>query len=472
MPIGSNQTVVEYSTSQACLEDSESDLLRKLAAAKSSVSLASLREEAKGWWDATPSTIKTDAVADFTLANSEFLSIANGGSVGLCGPSAFTISAWVNIDDVSQYHEIAACFDSAGSQRAFIFRTQVATGQLHFLIYPSGNGIGGRSITTASGLSPGTTYHVVARYNGSHLQIFVDGTSVASTSYTGAIHQSTSPFGIGFRANGSSYMDGKIGMLGYWSRGLTDSEVTSLYDSGNPVPYADLSTSDKVDLVSFWHLNEPSGVRYDAHGSNNLTDNNTVGVATGPLEYQATEHAAITKWKNQGQGSSAFADLASAAATGSPIVENDLPHWTEGIGLASLTGSLTQPNTVIVVVKDGSGISNYARIIGRQDASGAQQLLSRYGSNYRASAGTDLITISAHDELRKNLAVYFAGSNSVIYRDGVSARSGDSGSSNMTTGFMVGADSGSTSIWGGDIEAVILIDRQLTAQELSILQTL
>ena len=35
------------------------------------------------------------------------------------------------------------------------------------------------------------------------------------------------------------------------------------------------------NLVSYWPLNEQSGTRYDAVGSNDLTDNNTVGFAAG-----------------------------------------------------------------------------------------------------------------------------------------------------------------------------------------------
>lgn len=41
------------------------------------------------------------------------------------------------------------------------------------------------------------------------------------------------------------------------------------------------------DLISHWKLNEASGTRADAHGSNDLTDNNTVGVGTGKLDNAA-----------------------------------------------------------------------------------------------------------------------------------------------------------------------------------------
>ena len=35
------------------------------------------------------------------------------------------------------------------------------------------------------------------------------------------------------------------------------------------------------NLISYWKLDETSGTRADSHGSNDLTDNNTVGSATG-----------------------------------------------------------------------------------------------------------------------------------------------------------------------------------------------
>lgn len=44
-------------------------------------------------------------------------------------------------------------------------------------------------------------------------------------------------------------------------------------------------------LVSFWPLNEASGTRFDAHGGNDLTDNNTVGQSTGITGKPYTEAA-------------------------------------------------------------------------------------------------------------------------------------------------------------------------------------
>src|SRR5687768_7946971 len=35
------------------------------------------------------------------------------------------------------------------------------------------------------------------------------------------------------------------------------------------------------DLIAYWNLDEASGTRTDSHGTNHLTDNNTVGSAAG-----------------------------------------------------------------------------------------------------------------------------------------------------------------------------------------------
>lgn len=60
-----------------------------------------------------------------------------------------------------------------------------------------------------------------------------------------------------------------------------------------------------TNLVSYWSLEEASGTRVDAHGSNDLTDNNTVGQGTGVVgndaefvkansEYLSRAHASVS----------------------------------------------------------------------------------------------------------------------------------------------------------------------------------
>lgn len=61
-----------------------------------------------------------------------------------------------------------------------------------------------------------------------------------------------------------------------------------------------------TNLISYWSLEEESGTRYDAHGSNDLTDNNTVLYGTGiqgnaaDLEYSNAEYLSITNAAQSG----------------------------------------------------------------------------------------------------------------------------------------------------------------------------
>jgi hypothetical protein len=51
-----------------------------------------------------------------------------------------------------------------------------------------------------------------------------------------------------------------------------------------------------VDLKGYWKLDETNGIRYDSHGTNHLTDNNTVTSAAGKLSNAAQFDSANTEY--------------------------------------------------------------------------------------------------------------------------------------------------------------------------------
>jgi len=115
------------------------------------------------------------------------------------------------------------------------------------------------------------------------LRLSVDlETAVASAAMTGnyKTYTGASNFYIGSATGTTDAWDGNIARVGYYSTAGSDAIRTSLYNSGKGKSYADLTTAEKVGLVSYWNLDEASGDRADSHGSNTLTDNNTVGSAT------------------------------------------------------------------------------------------------------------------------------------------------------------------------------------------------
>jgi len=57
--------------------------------------------------------------------------------------------------------------------------------------------------------------------------------------------------------------------------------------------------NQETDLVSLWELNETSGTRYDAHASNDLTDNNSVGYALGKIQEPTEVGELVSQWIDQ-----------------------------------------------------------------------------------------------------------------------------------------------------------------------------
>lgn len=62
------------------------------------------------------------------------------------------------------------------------------------------------------------------------------------------------------------------------------------------------NSSLATNLVAYWKLDEASGTRVDSHGSNDLTDNNTVTSATGVINDGAYFTAANTEYLSRADG--------------------------------------------------------------------------------------------------------------------------------------------------------------------------
>jgi hypothetical protein len=103
-----------------------------------------------------------------------------------------------------------------------------------------------------------------------------DFTNTTGTHASGMFATSTANFSIGSQNGSTAYLDGRSAGAGVWSKALSDAEITQLYNRGFGLDYSDFDATLLTGLISFWPLTETSGTRVDVHGSNDLTDNNTV----------------------------------------------------------------------------------------------------------------------------------------------------------------------------------------------------
>jgi MSHA biogenesis protein MshQ len=115
--------------------------------------------------------------------------------------TAFTLEAWVNANNFSGNRSIIAKAHS--TVRGYQLRTDVTTGTPSVCFTQGSNVF--RTVTGASGLSLSTWYHVVGRWDGSTLDLFVNGASTGTPrSTTGTADNVTDALGIGGSGIGAS----------------------------------------------------------------------------------------------------------------------------------------------------------------------------------------------------------------------------------------------------------------------------
>lgn len=178
--------------------------------------------------------------ADFETTNSEYLSITDAAQSGLDLTASQSYSFWVKFESLPTSGNLMNLANkwTGGTDRSFLIDlyNNGGTTSLRFILYNS-------SASTASYVwtpSTGTWYHIVAVYDGPNTDsfLYVDGSQVASdTSSLSSVKNSNSDFVIGSQNGSFWYFDGVIDEFGVWSKPLTSTEITDLYNSGSGIPY-------------------------------------------------------------------------------------------------------------------------------------------------------------------------------------------------------------------------------------------
>jgi hypothetical protein len=252
----------------------------------------------------TSSAGKLGNAGTFTSANNETLNIVDNAFLSIASTD-FTISCWIKFTTLSNgesYQTIIAKDDSTSGNREYSLLYDTSANRLL--------AVGGRPATatvdvaTANGfgaLSSGTWYFVVMWYDSvaQTINIQVNNGTVDSVAKTIGPPDTTQAFILGGFGNSQFFLNGLIDSVSFWKRVLTSAERKALYNSGNGLGYSNFNSWDGTlnqDLIAHWKLNEGSGSRIDSHGSNDLTDNNTVGDGTGKLGAGAAFIAANSEY--------------------------------------------------------------------------------------------------------------------------------------------------------------------------------
>ena len=228
----------------------------------------------------------TPRVRQFTLATTEYLDLADNADLSVQDID-FAFAGWVRLDTKATDQVCVAKNSTTGNQRAYLIAYDTSSDRFKFHVSDDG-ALDATAVVESDVLgatSTGVWYFIVAEHDASAntISIEVNDGGIDQVAWSAGVFDNTAAFSIGRDDNGS-YMDGNLSRWGFWKRTLTALERTSLYNSGQGLGHAQLSTSQKVSLISFWDLNEVAGDALDSESTNDLTDNATVTSELGPFE--------------------------------------------------------------------------------------------------------------------------------------------------------------------------------------------
>jgi len=187
---------------------------------------------------------KIGNAAQFTRANSEYLSIADNAALST-GNIDFTVAAWVYLDSkpAGDFLYIATKSSTVGPVVEFNLYYNVATvDRFVFEIFNNPPSIS--RVATANNFgaaSLGAWYHVVGWHDSVNdlVGISVNAGTANTTATSGTAPGDTAgAFELGrYGALASRYHNGRIDEVGFWKRVLTADERTALYNGGAGLAY-------------------------------------------------------------------------------------------------------------------------------------------------------------------------------------------------------------------------------------------
>jgi len=226
---------------------------------------------------------KQSGAANFTSANSEYLSIASNDSLNVGGTS-FTFVYWVNLKDkaASNYAFVSKYDQSLTNQLSYYTDFIQSTDRFRFVISPDGTSASQVAVAANTFGSPtiGVWYFIICEYNvATDIMSISVNNGTADTQSVADTFSGTSPFEIGKAGNLNRYPNAYVDEVGFWKRILTTEEKARLYNAGNGITYPFNYILDR--LVSYWAMEQTSGNRTDSNLATTLIDNNSVTYGSG-----------------------------------------------------------------------------------------------------------------------------------------------------------------------------------------------
>lgn len=208
--------------------------------------------------------------------------------------TAGTINFWVTPDTVLSGNGLRVIFGAGGEDTdeatnfgVFFIGLRYLTTGSHFNRIEWQHRVDGSAtlnrVVGNTALAAGSTYMITVSSSGTAVKIYVNGSLETLTTIAGSntgdwfgdigtVGTDIASVGNIYRDGvwGVVYWDGKIDLVSVWSSQLTDAQVTTLYNGGDPLSPTALGLT--TNLVSLWNMGEgDTTTLYDVISGNNMT---------------------------------------------------------------------------------------------------------------------------------------------------------------------------------------------------------
>ncbi len=135
----------------------------------------------------------------------------------------YSISVWFNSSSIATTQRL---IDKTLNSITSNYLLDIYQSKLRFFVGNAANS----SVQPTNVLSSNTWYNVIATYDGTNANVYLNGTLIGTTSATGNVTNNAYPFTIGAAQDLSLKFNGKIDEVRFYTRTLSATEANELYE--------------------------------------------------------------------------------------------------------------------------------------------------------------------------------------------------------------------------------------------------
>ncbi len=209
------------------------------------------------------------------FSGSNYLSVANYTG----NPAAFSVSHWVYPNTAQLSRIFFANFLTGGTNKGWATGISDATNnKVKFYL-------GTNTLLQTGTLTSAVWTHVICTWDGTTASLYLNGNTTPDNTLTSGVVYGATPTNnyIGSLDGTNQDWNGRLAGVGYWSKALSTTEVSNLYNGGYGLLSGDLTGSLLTSLVSYLDFMDSSSLGRDNSGNgHNYANTGTVAQAFGP----------------------------------------------------------------------------------------------------------------------------------------------------------------------------------------------